>query len=108
MNSLITINNGNALLEEKTSARIAEFERKIKEIKEAEDALKKSILEEMEAKGIKKIETEEMTITYKASYDKETFQSKQFRADHGDLYDEYVTMSPVKPSITIKLKEDKQ
>ena len=107
MNSLITISNGIALLDAETSHKIAEMESVIKEMKKIEDDLKQRILDEMEANGIKKIETEEMTITYKASYDKETFQSKEFRADHADLYDSYVKMSPVKSSITIKLKEDK-
>ena len=106
MNDLIMVTDGVALLDGEASAKIAEFERKIKELKEAEDALRQSILEEMEKKGIKKLETEEMTITYKAPYDKETFQSKEFRAEHADLYDAYVKMSTVKASVTIKLKED--
>lgn len=106
MNDLIMVTDGVALLDGETASKIAEFERKLKEIKEAEDELRQKILEEMESKGIKKIETEEMTITYKASYDKESFQSKDFKKDHADLYDSYVKMSTVKPSVTIKLKED--
>ena len=108
MNSLINVENGIALLNPEIASKIADFERKMKEIKESQETLREQILAEMESKGIKKIETDEMTITYKASYDKETFQSKEFRADNPDLYDRYVKMSPCKASVTIKLKEEKK
>lgn len=101
---LITVSQGVALLDAQTAVRIAEFERKAKEIKEAEDALKKEILEEMEAKGIVKVETEEMTITYVAPTDRETFDSKRLRAENPSLYDEYINISPVKASVRVKLK----
>lgn len=104
MNDLITIKDGNALLDVETSAKIAEFERKMKEIKEAEDALKQGILKEMEQKGILKVETEEMTISYVAPTDRETFDSKRFKFDHPDMFDEYVKLTPVKSSVRIKVK----
>lgn len=104
MNDLITIKDGNALLDVETSAKIAEFERKMKEIKEAEDALKQGILKEMEQKGILKVETEEMTISYIAPTDRETFDSKRFKFDHPDMFDEYVKLTPVKASVRIKVK----
>jgi hypothetical protein len=104
MNDLITMNEGTALLDPEVSAKIAEFERKAKEIKEAEDALKAKILEEMESKDIIKITTNEFTISYIAPTDRETFDSKRFKAEHTDLFDEYVKMSPVKSSVRIKLK----
>ena len=104
---LITLNNGIALLEPEIAEKIAKFERKIKEIKEVEDNLRAGILEEMEAKGIRKLETEDFTITYKDSYEKEQFQTKQLRVDDPDLYDRYIKFTSVKSSIVIKLKEDK-
>ena len=41
MNEMISINNGIAILDQNVSKMIADFERKIKEMKEAEDALKR-------------------------------------------------------------------
>lgn len=104
MNELIKIENGVALLDVETSAKIAEFERRMKDLKEAEDELKKNILGEMETKGILKVETDELTISYIASTDRETFDSKRFKADHADLFDEYVKMTPVKASVRVKIK----
>ena len=61
-------------------------------------------MEEMEAKNFIKIDTDVMTITYVAPTDREKFDSKRFREEHADLYDEYVSMIPVKSSIRIKVK----
>lgn len=102
---LIKIENGSALLNEEVSRRLAEFERMAKEIKEKEDELKQAILDEMEKSRIIKIDTGEMAISYVSATTKETFQSKEFRKDHPDLYDDYVKISPVKASVRIKLKE---
>lgn len=101
---LIRVEHDIPILSEKISFQIAEFERQVKLIKEMEDELKKAILTEMEAKGISKIETPELVISYIAPTDRETFDSKAFRKDHSDLYDEYVTMTEVKSSIRIKVR----
>ena len=105
MTELIKIENGISILDMETSNKIAEFERQIKIIKEAEDALVELIKAEMEAKGILKVkdETNGMAITYIAPTHRETFDSKKFRAENPDMYDEYVKLSPVKASIRIKL-----
>ena len=105
MNELIKVENGNSILDPRISNRIAEFERQIKFIEEQEKVLKEAIRAEMEAKGILKVEdkTSGMTITYIAPTMRESFDSKKFKADKPDLYDEYVKLSPVKSSIRIKL-----
>ena len=105
MNELIKIENGTSLLDVEASNMIAEFERQMKFIKEQEDALKEAIKAEMEARGILKVEdkTNGMTITYIAPTSRETFDSKKFKADKPDLYDEYVKFTPVKSSIRIKI-----
>ena len=101
---LIKVYGEAAILDGTTAKHIAEFEKMAKDIKAKEDELKKAILEEMESKGIIKLETDELTISYVAATDRETFDSKKLRTDNPDLYDEYIRMSTVKPSIRIKLK----
>lgn len=102
--SLIKVENNTALLEPQTASAIAEYERTMEVLKEKEDALKTAILAEMEAKNIIKIETEDLSISYIASTDRESFDSKAFRKDNPSLYDEYIKMTPVKASIRIKVK----
>ena len=104
MNELIIMENETPVLRPEIASQIAEFERTVKYIEEQEKALKKAILEEMEAKGIIKIDTPDLTITYIAPTDREKFNSKQFRADSPDLYDQYVSMAQVKSSIRIKVR----
>lgn len=104
MNEIIRIENGTPVLDAETAANIAFFEKAIKDIKEQEEALKKAILEAMERNNVVKVETDALTINYIAKTDRETFDSKTFRKDHADLYDEYVKITPVKPSIRIKVK----
>lgn len=104
MNELIIIENDIATLDVETSAKIAEFERQMKAIKEQEDELRQAILNEMEEKNIIKLETDDLVITYIAPTDRETFDSKTFKAEHQDLYDEYVKISTVKSSIRLKVK----
>ena len=58
----------------------------------------------MEQYGLVKIETPSFLINYIAQTDRETFDSKKFKADNPDLYDEYIRITPVKASVRIKLK----
>lgn len=93
-------------LSDDISKQIAKFEIEIKQLKEKEDELKKAILAEMEKANILQINTDELLISYVQPTYKETFDSKKFREDHPDLYDEYIKMSDVKSSIRIKVKEN--
>lgn len=101
---LIKVENDTALLDVNVSNKIAEFERQAKTIAEQESALKEQILKEMEEKGIIKIETDNLTINYYSPSDRETFNKDRLREEHPDLYDEYISMTPVKSSIRIKVK----
>ena len=105
MDNLIIIEQNTALLNPEVSSKLAEFERMAEDIKTKQKELKEKILAEMEEHGILKIETDELTINYVAPYSKESFDSKAFRKDNPDLYDEYVKISTVSASVRMKLKE---
>ena len=101
---LIKVNGDAAILDVETAKNIADFEKMAKEIKAKEDELKKEILKEMESKGIIKLETEELTISFVSGTERETLNTKALREELPDIYDTYVEIKPVKPSIRIKLK----
>ena len=107
MNELITIENCVAILNPETTAMIVEFERKAKEIEEKQKELRSATLAEMQEKKVRSLKTEEISITLKDAYEREDFQKKEFKADHPDLYDSYIKMTPVKASVVIKLNEEK-
>lgn len=101
---LITLNNNTAMLNPETAEKIAEFERVAKEVKAKEDELKALILAEMESKGIIKLETEALSITYVAPSERETLDSKVLMDELPDIYDNYVKFTPVKSSIRVRLR----
>lgn len=101
---LIKVENEIGILDTEVSKKVAEFEKAIKEIKEKEEELKQNILTEMESKNILKLVSDDLTITYIAPAERETFDSKKIREENSDLYDEYVKFSPVKSSIRVKVK----
>lgn len=105
MDKLIRIEKNTVILNPQASSKLAEFERQVEEIKAKQKELKERILAEMEAHGIVKIETDELLINYVAPYSKESFDSKAFRKDNPDLYDEYVKISTVSASVRMKVKE---
>lgn len=101
---LIKVENGLSILDPETSQNIAEFEKAIKDMQEKEKALKEAILEEMKQKKIIKLDTPEIAITYVDETYKETFDTKLFKEQNPDLYDAFVKISVVKPSLRLKVK----
>lgn len=104
MTELISSIGNVEVISPSTSAKIILLDQKIKELQEIQDEIKKALLEEMKAKGIKKIDTETLIISYVEPTDKEDFDKKKFKSEHRVLYDSYVKMTPVKESIRIKVK----
>ena len=84
---------------------IITVEMQMNALKEQYDAFKDKLLNAMEQNGFIKIESEAVRINYIAGSMRETFDSKQFKADMPDLYNEYVKFSNVKPSIRIKVEQ---
>lgn len=80
------------------------LKKRVKELKAKEDKLKKLILEEMETKGIIKLNTDVLSITYVAPTDRESLDSKKLREELPEIYDTYINIKPVKSSIRIRLK----
>ena len=101
---LIRIENDLVKLDESVSKKIADFEKQIKELKEQEEEIKQAIIEQMELNEVIKLDTDELTITYIAPTERETFDSKSFRKDHPQLFDAYIQMTHVKSSVRIKVK----
>lgn len=104
MQELIRIENGVGFLDPEAIERIVVLERVVKAAKDAEEKLKAAILDEMENKGIIKLDSDRLAITYVAPTTRERFDSKALRADLPEVYDAYAKISPVKASVRIKLK----
>ena len=100
---LIKIENG-YVLDKQSLDQIKEVEKLAKSLKAKQDAIKAELLKVMEDNNIVKFENEDLLINYIGPTQRETFDSKQLKADNPDLYDLYVKLSEVKASVRIKLK----
>jgi len=83
---------------------LAEVKREADKAKKRYSEMTEKLKEAMAAHGIKKLDGEAWSVTYKEPTTKESFDGKAFRAAHPDLYDEYTYLSPVSDSILIKVK----
>ncbi len=101
MDGIIKFKNGK--LAQQAVDYIIAVETQMKALKEQYDAFKDELLQAMEQNGFIKIEGDGLKINYIAGSMRETFDSKQFKADMPDLYNEYVKFSNVKPSVRIKV-----
>ena len=102
MNDIIKFENGK--LSDKAVEFIVGVEMQMKALKDQYEQFKSDLLTAMEKNGIVKIESGDVRINYIAESNRETFDSKQFKSDMPDLYNEYVKFSKVKPSLRIKVE----
>lgn len=100
---LVKVENG-YILDKQSIEAIKEVEKLSKALKVKQDAIKAELLKVMEDNNVVKFENEDLLINYIGPTQRETFDSKQLKADNPDLYDLYVKLSEVKASVRIKLK----
>lgn len=104
MNNLIVKKEDNYQLTDTIISELRLIDEEEKELKEKKEKIREILLKEMEDKNILKLESENISITYKAPTERETFRTKDFKKDLPDLYDTYVEFTPVKSSLVIKIK----
>lgn len=86
---------------------IAYYENEKKLAEENRNKVRDKIIEIMKEQGITKFENENISITYIAPTDAETFDSKRFKEENPNTYQEYVKITHKKESVRITLKEKK-
>lgn len=104
MNNLIVKKEDNYQLTDTIISELRLIDKEEKALKEKKEKIREILLKEMEEKNILKLENENISITYKAPTERETFRTKDFKKDLPDLYDTYVEFTPVKGSLLIKIK----
>lgn len=101
MQELITKENTLAV---QTNNQLVFLENQIKELSDIRDKVRSLIKEEMERKGIYKLENDDICITYIGETERETFDSKTFKKEHPSIYEEYTKSSKVSATVRIKVK----
>lgn len=103
MSELIT---KDGLLTLETQKQLVEFERQYKAIGDAKKKLNEAIKNEMEARGIVKIDTPEILISYIQPSYREDFDKKALKKDDEALYNKYIKLTNVSASIRITVREN--
>lgn len=71
-------------------------------IEAREKAIREWIMNAMKENGIKSIGNDYLVVTYKDENYRETFDSKAFKKDHEELYNDYVRLSKTAESVMIR------
>lgn len=78
--------------------------KRIKELTEEYDAIKSEVLQKMIENKDKSFDTGNILITVVAPSTRETFDSNRFKAEHEDLYGEYIKKSTTKESLKLTIR----
>lgn len=87
-----------------TTAKLISLRENLKALEEAKKDLEAQILSVMENQFIKKIENDDISITYVGESDVESFDKTAFKKAYPDIYDEFVSMKTRAPYLSIKVK----
>lgn len=104
MANIIERTETDIIVPEEVCERIISLEKQAKEIKKQQDSMKNEILDAMQKYGVVKLDNEFLKIAFVPEHDTERFDSKTFKDENPDVYDMYVKISKVKPSIRITVK----
>jgi hypothetical protein len=78
--------------------------KRIKELSEEYETVKAEVLTKMMEAGDKSFDTGNVLITVTAASDSKTFDSKKFKEEHSDLYENYTKLTHKKESLKITLR----
>ena len=106
MENLVKLDNGEYGLAKDVVVTVIAIEKEIKKLKEMQDYYKEELLKSMEENDVLKIDIPELTITRKLPTTRESLDSKLLKSEMPEIYDEYVKITDVKGSITVKIKEN--
>ena len=104
MNDIIKVEDGNAVMSMEFMTHMLDVKDQLKKLKEIDDANNEMLLEAMEKHHLIKFENDAILVNYIAPTDRETFNTKKFKEENPDAYDQYCTMKPVKASVRVKAK----
>lgn len=104
MANIIERKDSDVTISEEVCEKIVSLEKQAKEIKKQQDSMKAEILDAMQKYGVLKLDNEFLKIAFVPEHDAERFDSKTFKDENPDVYDMYVKISKVKPSIRITVK----
>lgn len=105
-NELLVIKDDETQLSTEASKKIKLVLKKKKEYEEAEKQLRELFLKEMEARNLKKVTKNNVSVTYIEATTSEGFDKDRFKKENEKLYNKYVKFSPKKAYVKFEVKEE--
>lgn len=96
--------SGEMILSPSTIEEVREMEVQMKKIKKEYDKYKKAMLEGMETYGLKKVETDDLLVTYVEPTERTSIDTDKLWSEHKDVAFACQKTSPVKSSIRITVR----
>lgn len=84
--------------------RLCSLNKRIKELSEEYSAIQAEVLQKMSDNGDKSFDTGDILFTVVAPSVRETFDSKKFKAEHKDMFDQYIKKSQTKESLKLTFR----
>jgi hypothetical protein len=92
-------------VDEQTLAHFGNVLKQIADLEKSIEPIREQIKAEMEKRGILNLKLGNVSISYVAHTKRKTFDTKRFKADNAEMYEQYTKESEVKSSIRIKVEE---
>ena len=93
-------------VETEINLRIASLKEELDNLKQKDQDLREALKEAMKSEGIKKYESDFITVTYVPESNRTTIDTKRLKDEKPELWNEYSKTTPVSDSVRIKVKEN--
>lgn len=87
---------------------VAVHRERLEDLKKKDAELREALKGEMKKEGIKKYESDLLSLTYIAASERVLLDSKRLKEEKPDLWNEYSKTTPVSDSVRIKVKEQNE
>jgi predicted phage-related endonuclease len=91
-------------VEEQINQAVATLKEQLETLQEKDKAIREAIKDQMKAEGLKKYESDFITLTYIAETQRTTIDTKRLKEEKPELWNEYSQTTTVKDSVRITVK----
>ena len=93
-------------VEAQINTLVADHKVRLEKLQERDRNLRDELKEAMKREGIKKYDSEYLTLTYIAESNRTSIDTKKLKEEKPELWNEYSKTTPVADSVRIKIKEN--
>ncbi len=104
-NNIVTIENGEIIVEQEIVNKIIEFNKVKKEIEYQEKLLKDGLMEAMNKIGMQHFSINGLSASIKKESERTTIDTTRLKAECPEIYESYLKTTKVKASLTLTVND---